>query len=460
MLSLPGDPERPVSLEVTLYTPSGPGPFPLAVMNHGADSASGINRGERYRFTIAAYYFLSRGYAVALPMMRGFAGSGGNLVHAGCDLDAVGVSNARDIRAVIEALSARPDIDRTRVVVAGQSFGAWNTLALGTLDRVPARGLISFNAAFRASDCAAQDSSMVAAAARFGARTSLPSLWFYGDNDHVMPKATWQAMYGRYQQAGGHGELVAFGSYGADSHQLLSFSDTLPLWTPRVDAFLARIGLPATVVNPDYLPMPFPPATHWAALDDVGSVPFMNDQGRALYRKFLAASFPRVFVVAPNGAGFISGGYDPLRLALRSCAEKAGGACRPYAVNDAVVWTGPKQENPGQPIIRAYSRTVPAETTTVLGVFYAVNPDCSPRGLPTVRISEPPSHGTAAAGPREANPAFPPASPFAVCNASRVPAVGVTYAPVKGFTGADSIAIEEVTRDGRHQLIRLTLSVQ
>ena len=36
VLSVPGDPERPVTLQVTVYTPSGPGPFPLAVMNHGS----------------------------------------------------------------------------------------------------------------------------------------------------------------------------------------------------------------------------------------------------------------------------------------------------------------------------------------------------------------------------------------------------------------------------------------
>lgn len=46
-------------------------------MNQGATKASATNRGERYHFTISAYYFLSRGYAVALPMMRGFAGLGG-----------------------------------------------------------------------------------------------------------------------------------------------------------------------------------------------------------------------------------------------------------------------------------------------------------------------------------------------------------------------------------------------
>ena len=32
VLSLPGDPARPVMLQVTLFTPTGPGPFPLALV--------------------------------------------------------------------------------------------------------------------------------------------------------------------------------------------------------------------------------------------------------------------------------------------------------------------------------------------------------------------------------------------------------------------------------------------
>jgi len=36
VLDIPGDSASPVTLQVTLYTPVGNGPFPLAVMNHGA----------------------------------------------------------------------------------------------------------------------------------------------------------------------------------------------------------------------------------------------------------------------------------------------------------------------------------------------------------------------------------------------------------------------------------------
>jgi dienelactone hydrolase len=227
VLSLPGDPTRPVMLQVTLFMPDGPGPFPLAVMNHGAAGSTHPQTEPRYRTTFSAYYFLSRGYAVALPMMPGFAGSGGRVEHHGCDVVATGTANARDIAAVIDGLSAQPDVDASRIVVAGQSFGGWNTLAFGTLDHAGVKGLANFAGGMRESDCATQDASLVASSAYLGAHTRLPSIWFYGDNDKMFPAETWGAMHARYTSAGGRAELVAYGSFMDDAHQLLSHAESL-----------------------------------------------------------------------------------------------------------------------------------------------------------------------------------------------------------------------------------------
>ena len=459
VLSMGGDPARPVALQVTLFTPAGPGPFPLAVLNHGANKTSATNRGERYHSTISAYYFLSRGYAVALPMMRGFAGSGGALVRAGCDLAAIAQSNARDMRAVIEALALRPEVDRTRIVVAGQSFGAWNTLGLGASPPAGVRGLVSFNAAIRASNCPAQDSSMAAAAGQLGARTSLPSLWFYGDNDRIMPVATWRAVFGQYSRASGQAELVALGAFGSDSHDMLSFLESLPLWMPKVDAFLARIGMPSTPVYPDYLPRAVPPATRWAELADVAAVPFLSDAGRALYQHFLQAPRLRAVALAPNGSiSEASGGYDPLGYALRNCGRSSS-QCRLYAVNDDVVWSGPKPASPGADPVRLVARTVRMNVSTPLAAFYGVNPDCSPRGLPQVSVAAAPAHGGAAVAPRDEHPAFPQGSPYAACNVGLVPAMGVTYTPAPGYSGNDALTVEEVNVNGRRQVLRIELTV-
>jgi hypothetical protein len=96
---------------------------------------------------------------------------------------------------------------------------------------------------------------------------------------------------------------------------------------------------------------------------------------------------------------------------------------------------------------------------TSLGAFFSVKPDCSSRGLPRVTIIQPPAHGTSTVGPREEHPAFPANSPFAACSAALVPSTGVTYTPTLGYSGSDALTIEEVTVDGRRQVIRIDLKV-
>ena len=131
VLQLPGDPARPVMLEATLFEPPGDGPFPLAVMNHGADGDPRASK--RYRVSFSIDYLLSRGYAVVAPMMRGFADSGGKTVVTGCDLARLGKLNAQDILAVIAAMRSRSELDGSRVLIMGQSFGGWNSTAVATV---------------------------------------------------------------------------------------------------------------------------------------------------------------------------------------------------------------------------------------------------------------------------------------------------------------------------------------
>ena len=339
VLSLPGDPARPVLLQVTLFEPEGTGPFPLAVVLHGATTSGQAQRDmPRARVSFPAFYFLSRGYAVALPMMRGFAGSGGRLDPYGCDLVTAGLDAGRDIAAVIAALGQDPAIDTGRVVALGQSYGGWNALGLAAVNPPGLRGVVNVAGGVRRTDCKAQDAALLTGAAGLGGRTRLPTLWFYGDTDSLFPSPLWRAMLGRFTEAGGRAELVDIGRFMADSHLMLGHAESLPLWTPRLDAFLAGIGMPAVEVQPAYLPMPFPAPTRAAHIENVAAVPYLTEAGRQAYRIFLRRGFTRAFALAPDGTtALASGGFDPLSRALHLCAERAQG-CALYAVNADVVW--------------------------------------------------------------------------------------------------------------------------
>ncbi|QRN55706.1 prolyl oligopeptidase family serine peptidase [Dyella caseinilytica] len=343
ILHVASDPGDPVTLVMTVYTPDGPGPFPLAVMNHGSTSDMPPAEQPRYHLTFSAYYFLSRGYAVALPMMRGYAGSGGHLHAHGCDDAAMGLEAAKDIRAVIGYLKQQPYIDGSQIVVAGQSFGGWNTLAFGTLDEPGVKGLVSFAGGMKASDCNDPDDALIKAAGALGSRTSTPSIWFFGDNDALFATPVWHAMFDHYTAEGAPGELVAYGNFESNSHNLLGSGAGLSLWVPKLDAFLAKVNLPNKLLHPEYLPTPAPPPSHYAALDDVQALPYLGvheDQAAAFYQRFLAKPLPRALAIGTRSADDEFGGFDPAARALERCSERSPN-CQLYAVDNDVVWTRP-----------------------------------------------------------------------------------------------------------------------
>ncbi|WP_225869705.1 S9 family peptidase [Glaciimonas sp. PCH181] len=74
-----------VKLETTIFKPAGDGPFPLLIMNHG--KASGNPHFQpRARFLVISREFVKRGYAVVIPMRKGFSQSTGLYVAGGCNI--------------------------------------------------------------------------------------------------------------------------------------------------------------------------------------------------------------------------------------------------------------------------------------------------------------------------------------------------------------------------------------
>jgi hypothetical protein len=81
-----------------------------------------------------------------------------------------------------------------------------------------------------------------------------------------------------------------------------------------------------------------PPATHFAALDDVNAIPYLNGAGGKGYEAFLKLPKPRAFVIAPDGGWASSAkGFDPLNRALQNCGKMHPDS-RAYAIDDDVVW--------------------------------------------------------------------------------------------------------------------------
>jgi dienelactone hydrolase len=339
-----------LELETTFFKPEGAGPFPLIVINHG--KAAGDPKFQaRSSYPRAARFFLARGYAVALPMRQGFSKSTGSYIGGGCNVGSNGAVQAEDVKATLDYFVAQPFIDKTKIIVAGQSHGGLTTMAFGAFNYPGVKGLINFAGGLRQETCAGWESVLVRAFGSYAKDTQVPSIWFYGDNDSYWPKDVWQAMHGRYSEnlpsaTEAKAQLVAFGTFITDAHSMFGHVDGQKIWQPEVDKFLAQIGLPNAITFAQYaapVVLAIPAKTNFAEISSVDKLPHVRDTGKKGYERFLTMSYPRAFAIAPSGAwAWSSGQEDDLANALNSCNKNAPQKnCKLYAVNDDVVWVSP-----------------------------------------------------------------------------------------------------------------------
>lgn len=329
-----------VQLETTIFTPPGPGPFPLVVMNHGKALGDPHSQ-SRDRFVVMSREFVKRGYAVVVPMRKGFSHSTGTYYERGCDMIDHGQSQADDLQGTLEYLKNQSWVDKDRIIVAGQSYGGLATIAFGTRNVPGVKGLINFAGGLKIHGGSCQwESSLVNAFAQFGGKTALPSLWFYGANDqHFGPQLAAQ-MRDAYVSAGGHAKLVAYGPFKSDAHGMVGSRDGVQVWWPETEKFLKELGMPTDVVVA--LPNePQVPPTNYAALDNVEAIPYIKDGGREQYRQFLTKPFPRAFAISSSGAwSWAEDGDDPTSQVLSDCQKNSAQPCKLYAVDNNVVWSG------------------------------------------------------------------------------------------------------------------------
>ena len=270
-----GDGWGSTELETTIFKPDGDGPFPLAIINHG--KASGNPRFQaRARYLVAAAEFVARGYLVAMPMRRGFSKSGGAYIQAGCNIRSNGLLQAEDIRDIVAVLGKRTDVDAQRIVIIGQSHGGLTTLALGSMNVPGVRGLINFAGGLRVESSTTYcswEKFMADAFAAYAAKTTVPSLWFYGDNDSYWGAELPKVLYERYTGAGGKAKLIAFGVFqDGDAHAMFGQRSGLSIWLKPVEEFLRSVDMPAGVIKREAMSAPAPDGKAGAS-ETQGSLP-------------------------------------------------------------------------------------------------------------------------------------------------------------------------------------------
>jgi len=142
---------EPQVLTATTYQPPGEGPFPLVVLSHGSpgDGAVRAMMG-RYRRLTQIEEFVKRGFAVIVPMRRGYGATGGRWAerYGGCaapDYYRAGLEAQKDLLATIAFAAKLPFVNPHRVVLVGQSAGGIASIAAASASLEGVIGVVNFS---------------------------------------------------------------------------------------------------------------------------------------------------------------------------------------------------------------------------------------------------------------------------------------------------------------------------
>jgi dienelactone hydrolase len=248
-------------IEVTVLRPKGRGPFGVVVLNHGVGATREARLLESPQFFLhSAAAFAARGYAVVMPLRRGFGETGGDYAESpgSCgdpDFRHGERAAAADVLAAYTFARKLPYVDPGRMILAGQSAGGVVALYAASQSPPGLQAVIAF-AAGRGADAAGKPGVPCAAKAlgklfaEMGRSIKVPALLYYAENDLYFGPATARMWYGRLHEGDANAELVVQPAFESNGHFVFTDPDGERSWLPAVEDFLRRhrIGFGATRV--------------------------------------------------------------------------------------------------------------------------------------------------------------------------------------------------------------------
>jgi dienelactone hydrolase len=233
-----------LALRALLWLPSGRGPFPAVLFNHGSGPAPDLKKPA-----ILGAAFARRGYAFLYLFRRGAGLSADQGTHSE-DLMARALAEGgqerrndvqlqlletelSDVAAGLMYLSSRSDVDKLRVSVGGHSFGGQLTLLLTARDPT-IRAAVVFGAAAASWEPSPKLRERLLAAVR---AIDVPVLFIHAANDFSVAPGT--VLAAEMKRLGKPHRLKIYPSVGqtpAEGHDFVHLG--VSTWEPDVFAFL------------------------------------------------------------------------------------------------------------------------------------------------------------------------------------------------------------------------------
>jgi dienelactone hydrolase len=329
-------------IPVTVYRPSGDGPFPLAVFNHGRQTRDFRPAQGRSRPETMARWLVRKGFVVMAPTRVGYADTFGRF-----DPEFAGECKDRRLEPLHEAMAEQtlatvaharqlPYVDASRWVVMGGSAGGLGSLATAARAPEGLAGVINLSGGIggdpvRMPRRPCRPDQLAAYWEQLAGRAEAPTLWLYWENDQFWGAEHPHEWFRAWNRGSGRGEFHMYPPSGKEGH--FGINENRDRWIPQAEAFLNELGFRRPGLPPR------PPASGYAAVNDLNRVPMLSPAVRNdHYRRFVQARPPKAFALSERGAmGWATGDWAAAK-ALTTC-ERYGAPCRFYALDNDVVWT-------------------------------------------------------------------------------------------------------------------------
>jgi len=235
-----------IRLETVIFKPPGPGPFPLAVFNHGStgrNATPGVAKQTWVSLEVADF-LNKQGWLVAFPQRRGRGKSDGRYEEersrfGDTERELRNADRAlTDIDAAIAVLRRRHDVAPGPVLIGGQSRGGVMSVAYAGKYPEQTLGVINFAGGWLGESSPVAEQVNQALFER-GACYGRPTIWLYGQGDIFYSIAHSRNNFAAFEKAGGQGRFIAFDVPSDVGHNVFHYPD---LWAGPIGDYLNSLS--------------------------------------------------------------------------------------------------------------------------------------------------------------------------------------------------------------------------
>jgi dienelactone hydrolase len=228
-----------LDLKGFIWKPSGQGPFPALLWNHGSEKSPGP-------LETVAPYFVSKRYIFFVPHRRGQGRSPGPYIMDELNTAGSRLSGERGYReielhethledqlAALQYLQALPDLDKNRIGVMGCSFGGIQTML--AVERRPGyRVAVNFSGA---AETWKRSSSLRARLITAASKATMPVFFLQAENDHDLNPN--RILSEAVRRAGQPVEAKVYPAFGTGPREGHGFcARGVEIWGPDVLKFI------------------------------------------------------------------------------------------------------------------------------------------------------------------------------------------------------------------------------